>query len=107
MTRAELAERMARVAVAIKRHATTFSVDARPFGDGWAVFVDGNHDVAWLECSARGATEEQACDGAWTAVRHALRKAYDKRMDDVREHGASLARAEFDVALYAAARRAG
>jgi hypothetical protein len=107
MNQQELAARMARVAVALKRTHNPFRVDVRPFGDGWAAFIDGDFDTKWLESSGRGATEAQACDLAWFGVKVALSEARQQRekrhADLVAEMPAAIARAAHDVALYTAA----
>lgn len=105
MTKQELTDRMARVAVALNRRADTFRVDARPFGDGWAVFIDGNFDVAFLEQSARSPTEGQACEGAWYGVHKYLVDERDRYDEEIRELRASLARKEHDLAMVTAALR--
>lgn len=75
MTRDELSGLMARVAIALNRRPGTFSIDSRPLGEGWAVFVDGDYDTSWLEVSARKPTEEDACADAWMRVCMKLRDA--------------------------------
>lgn len=94
---------MALVAVALKRPGNPFRVDARPFGDGWAAFVDGDFDTKWLETNGRGATEEAACAAAWFGVRIALHDEHARRVKQREEHLAAAGRAEHDADLYAAA----
>lgn len=103
MTHADLAARMERVAAALRRPGNPFRVDARPFGDGWAAFVDADFDTKWLETNGRGATEEAACAAAWFGVRLALHEAHALRVKQREEFIAAAGRAEHDADLYAAA----
>lgn len=103
MTQRNLSALMARVAEALRRPGNPFRVDARPFGDGWAAFVDADFDTKWLETNGRGATEEAACAAAWIGVRIALHDEHARRVKQREEHLAAAGRAEHDCDLYAAA----
>jgi len=90
---------MERVAVALGHRKDTFTIDSRPFGGGWAVFIEGYFDVAWLEKSARGAVEETALEAVWGEVHRELRRRLndiERELTDARD---SVARKEMALSV--------